>query len=102
MTVEKFELFGPPTSPPQARVYHSSSSDPTWGVYITLVILTGNQAKVGTPLACSFPLSPIEVQAVVQLLSGKVPSTLGAPVDIVDNVLGDCPRRWKTYIIYWV
>jgi hypothetical protein len=102
MTVEQFELFGPPTSPPQARVYHSSTGDPTWVVYVTLVILTGDQAEVGTPLACSFPLSPIEIQAVIQLLSGKVPSTLEAPVGIVDKVEGDCPRRWKTYIINWV
>ena len=96
MTVEQFELVGPHDSH-QARVYHSYQGDPTWGGYVTLVKLTGDKVEVGTPLACPFPMDPIEIHAVVQLLSGKIPSMLGAPMDTVDNIEGDCPRCWKTY-----
>ena len=96
MTVERFELVGGANSY-QAKVYHSSPDDPTWGVYVTLVNIIGDRIEVGTPLACAYPLNPIELQAIVQLLSGKIPKMLGAPVDTVDNIEGDCPRCWKTY-----
>jgi len=101
MTVEQFELTGGANSY-QARVYHSFPDDPTWGVYITLVNVTGDQVEVGAPLACAFPMSVIELQAVVQLISGKIPKMLGDPSDTVDNVNGDCPRCWKTYQLNWV
>ena len=67
----------------------------------TLVEVVGNQVKVGTPLSCPCPMSIIEVQAITQLLSGRIPRLLGAPVDTIEIVEDQCPRRWDTYDLTW-
>lgn len=100
MTVEMFEQVGP-AHHRLGRVYHSFPEDPTMGMYVTLVEVVGNQVKVGTPLSCPCPMSIIEVQAITQLLSGRIPRLLGAPVDTILIVEDQCPRRWDTYDLTW-
>jgi len=97
MTVEKVELTG--LSNPTFRVYHSFPEDPTLGMYVSMVevIEESNQIRVGTPLICSRPLNPIEVQSLVQLLLGKHCEVETEPIDTIDTLEDTCPRCWKTY-----
>jgi hypothetical protein len=98
MTVEKVELAGPSTNP-IFRVYHRFKEDPTMGMYVSLVevIEDDNQIRVGTPLICSKPLNPIEVQSLVQLLLGRHCEVETEPLDTIDLIQDSCPRCWKTY-----
>lgn len=100
MTIEKVELAGP-THYPTFRVYHSFSEDPTMGAYVSIVEVfeDSNQIRVGTPLACCRPLNPIEVQALVQLLLGRHCEVGSEPLDTIEVLEDNCPRRWKTYML---
>ena len=96
MTVEKFELTGQASSL-VGRVYHSDKTDPTMGMYVTMVEVVGDQVRVGTPLISHWSLSNVEVQSVVQLLTGREARVGTQPTDEIVNVEGSCPRCWKTY-----
>jgi hypothetical protein len=81
-----------------AKVYHSFANDVTWGSYVTLVEVEGDQVRVGTPLACGEGLSHVEVYSVVQLILGKPVIIQATPLDTVVSVEErGCPRDWKAY-----
>lgn len=81
-----------------AKVYHTFSQDVTWGSYITLVEVEGDQVRVGTPLACNSGLTTLEVYSVVQLILGKAVVIDPTPLDVIVSVEEEgCPRDWKTY-----
>jgi len=82
-----------------ARVNHIIVNDPTWSSYFSLVeVILPNKVKVGTPLACPFPLSTIEVQSIVQLILRRPVTVSPQPVDSIDSVEEKgCPRCWQTF-----
>lgn len=92
-----------------ARVEHSIPNDILWRSFFTLVeIIVDHErgeitsVKVGTPLSCPEPLSNLEVQSVVQLLTGRATRVGTQPTDTVDSVEEKgCPRCWKTYDLTW-
>lgn len=98
MTVERYELVSS-SSGKAARVYHFTEDDPTCASWVSMVeVLISTHVRVGTPLACPYPLSSLEVQSVAQLLLGSQVTINPQPMDTIDDV-GEkgCPRCWRAY-----
>ena len=88
-----------------ARVLHSIPDDPLWRSSYSLVEVVGDHSKgdtttvkVGTPLVCPKRLSNLEVQSVVQLITGRE-ARVGAE-GMCDSG-EDKSRYWRTYGITW-
>lgn len=92
----------------RAGVQHRSLDDPLWRMSYSFVELLEDpkegilKVKVGTPLACPKCLSNLEVQSVVQLITGREVRVGEQPVDTC--TLMEDPfhsRCWKTYELTW-